>query len=232
VRGKKISMIFQDPLSSLDPCYTVEDQIGEALISHGMITHKTEIPGRVLELLKSVGIPHPEQRLNSFPHELSGGMSQRVMIAIAIACRPDLLIADEPTTALDVTVQAQILALIGKLREERKMGLILVSHDLGMISQHTDRIAVMYAGEVVEEGKSAEILASPKHPYTKALLKSSPGLAEGNSKRLATISGMVPDLRDRPLGCQFSPRCTQVQEACRASNIPLDSKSNSRCLFV
>jgi len=234
IRGAQISMIFQDPMSSLDPCYTVFQQIAETIKIHENLSEQ-KIKERVLELLSLVGIPDPVSRLNSYPHELSGGMSQRVMIAIAIACRPKILIADEPTTALDVTVQAQILTLLKKIKKETGMALILVSHDLGIVSQNTDETIVMYAGEIVESGPSSEILKSPKHPYTQGLLNSLPARykVNNNSKRLPSIPGLVPDLRLRPNGCQFSPRCSYAESDCKVNRVELSQDFNRsvRCLF-
>jgi len=233
IRGAQISMIFQDPMSSLDPCYTVFDQIAEALQIHENLS-KQQIKDRVLLLLGKVGIPDPVSRLNAYPHELSGGMSQRVMIAMAIACRPKILIADEPTTALDVTVQAQILKLIQDLKKETGMSLILVSHDLGVVSQNTEKLIVMYAGEIVEIGPSKEILQSPSHPYTLGLLNSLPArhLHQSESFRLPSIHGVVPDLRQRPQGCPFSPRCSLATAACQGS-IEVIQRSGRmiRCLY-
>ena len=235
LRGSKIAMIFQDPISSLNPCYTVQDQIAEALKIHENLTGRGA-RDRVLELLNLVGIPDPQARLRNFPHELSGGMSQRVMIAMAMACRPELLIADEPTTALDVTIQSQILSLLQKLRKEQGMSLILVSHDLGVIAQNTDQICVMYAGEVVENGSSDQILRDPQHPYTKALLRSLPALQKATSEdfRLPQIPGQVLSLSHRVPGCQFQDRCEQVQENCRESSISLRHQKGRdvRCLWT
>lgn len=234
LRGAEISMIFQDPMTSLNPCFTVEYQIGEVLRFHQGLS-KSQVRGRVIELLQQVGIPDPQARLNNYPHELSGGMSQRVMIAMAIACNPKILIADEPTTALDVTIQKQILSLLDTLRKERKMSLILVSHDLGIIAQSTDRILVMYAGEVVEEGKSAQVIGAPTHPYTEGLLKCLPGMYahEARNFRLPTIPGIVPNLADRPQGCQLSPRCPYKKSNCEAGPIEIRqvNDKNVRCLY-
>ncbi len=222
IRGGKISMIFQDPMSSLNPCFDVEYQISEVLKIHQNL-HGSSLRDRVLELLASVGIPDPQSRLKAYPHELSGGMSQRVMIAMAIACSPKILIADEPTTALDVTIQKQILQVLQKLRREKKMSLVLVSHDLGVIAQNTDRIIVMYAGEVVEEGLSKNVIQHPVHPYTQGLLKSLPAryAREGKSFRLPTIPGIVPHLGQRPPGCQLSPRCPIKELSCEANPIQI-----------
>lgn len=235
LRGAEISMIFQDPMSSLNPCFTVEDQIGEVLRVHEGLA-KSQVRGRTVELLQQVGIPDPQSRLKTFPHELSGGMSQRVMIAMAIACNPKLLIADEPTTALDVTIQKQILSLLQKLRKEKQMALILVSHDLGVIAQNTDHLLVMYAGEIVEEGKSSEIIRKPVHPYTEGLLKCLPGMYshEGRQFRLPTIPGIVPNLANRPTGCQLSPRCAYKKPSCEEGSIqiqPVANERKARCLY-
>jgi dipeptide transport system ATP-binding protein len=229
LRGSQISMIFQDPMSSLNPCFNVQDQIGEVLKIHqGLST--VQIRERVIELLQQVGIPDPQSRLKNFPHELSGGMSQRVMIAMAIACNPSILIADEPTTALDVTIQKQILQLLQKLRKEKKMSLILVSHDLGVIAQNTDRILVMYAGEIVEEGKSLDVMKNPNHPYTEGLLKCLPAMhvQEGKDFRLPTISGIVPNLMKRPKGCQLHPRCSYKIAECESHDIKIETIGDRR----
>lgn len=233
IRGAQISMIFQDPMSSLNPCFTVEDQIIEALLIHKRYRSRQEAKNQTLQLLKLVGIPDAENRLKAYPHELSGGMSQRVMIAMAMACQPKLVIADEPTTALDVTIQSQILSLLQKLRKETKMSMILVSHDLGLIAENTDRILVMYAGEVVEVGSTQDVLKAPKHPYTQALLRSLPSLHERVDEhfRLPIIPGMVPDLRARPKGCQFSPRCDRRQSICDEGHIFLKENAKSTRSF-
>lgn len=234
IRGVKIAMIFQDPMTSLNPCYSVEEQIGEVLKIHEGKSGAAA-RDRVLELLNMVGIPDPQQRLGSYPHELSGGMSQRVMIAMAMACRPQLLIADEPTTALDVTIQAQILRLLGELRRQHQMSMILVSHDLGVIGQNTDRICVMYAGEVVEQGTSEEVLKFPRHPYTRALLESLPAvhLDAGPGFRLPQIPGQVMSLNNRVRGCQFQDRCKFVKDICRGGPIAMKSygSQQARCVL-
>jgi len=229
IRGAEISMIFQDPMSSLNPCFNVEHQISEVLKIHQNIP-KESMREKVIELLSQVGIPDPQSRLKAFPHELSGGMSQRVMIAMAIACSPKILIADEPTTALDVTIQKQILSLLQKLRREKKMSLILVSHDLGVIAQNTDRLLVMYAGEIVEEGRSMDVIQRPTHPYTEGLLKCLPGLHAHETKdfRLPTITGMVPHLGQRPVGCQLSPRCSYKDSRCDQAKVSLTQLSADR----
>lgn len=216
LRGGDLAMIFQDPMTSLNPSFTVGFQIKEALKQHGL--GKGDLDARAADLLKQVGIPDPALRLKSYPHQLSGGMSQRVMIAMAIACSPKLLIADEPTTALDVTIQAQILALLKQIQKERNMGLILITHDIGVVAQMADDILVMYAGHAMELGPKEEVIRNPRHPYTQALLASLPGshgLGEFRS-RLPTIPGLVPDLLKRPAGCQLSPRCLYADEKCRA----------------
>ncbi|HHW7508210.1 TPA: dipeptide ABC transporter ATP-binding protein [Mannheimia haemolytica] len=213
--GADVSMIFQDAMTSLNPSYTVGYQIMEALKVHqgGSKASRRE---RAIELLTMVGIPDPESRLEVYPHQLSGGMSQRVMIAMAIACRPKLLIADEPTTALDVTIQAQIIDLLLELQRKENMALILITHDLALVAESAHRIIVMYAGQVVEEGKAAEIFSSPLHPYTQALLKALPEFAEGKS-RLQSLPGVVPGKYDRPQGCLLNPRCPYATEKCRTA---------------
>lgn len=214
IRGGRLAMIFQDPMTSLNPSFTVGFQLEEAMRVHGV---KGNLRERAIEMLKLVGIPDPVERLSSYPHQLSGGMSQRVMIAMAIACSPEFLIADEPTTALDVTIQAQILALLRKVQKERKMGLILITHDIGVVAQMADDILVMYAGHAMEMGPKDEVIRRPRHPYTKALLASLPAshTQNGFRSRLPTISGLVPDLLKRPTGCQLNPRCEFAGDDCR-----------------
>lgn len=211
--GADVAMIFQDPMTSLNPAYTVGFQIMEALKTHEGGTKKAR-KDRTLELLKLVGIPDPESRIDVYPHQLSGGMSQRVMIAMAIACRPKLLIADEPTTALDVTIQAQIMELLLELQKKECMSLILITHDLALVAEAADRIIVMYAGQIVEEGTAKDIFREPKHPYTQALLRSLPEFAEGKS-RLESLQGVVPGKYDLPTGCLLNPRCPYATEYCR-----------------
>ena len=211
--GADVAMIFQDPMTSLNPAYTVGFQIMEALKTHEGGTKKAR-KDRTLELLRLVGIPDPESRIDVYPHQMSGGMSQRVMIAMAIACRPKLLIADEPTTALDVTIQAQIMELLLKLQKKECMSLFLITHDLALVAEAADRIIVMYAGQIVEEGTAKDIFREPKHPYTQALLRSLPEFAEGKS-RLASLQGVVPGKYDRPTGCLLNPRCPYATEYCR-----------------
>ena len=218
LRGADVAMIFQDPMSSLNPCYTVGEQILETIQAHEGGTRGSR-RDRALELLRQVGIPAPEERLNAYPHQLSGGMSQRVMIAMAIACRPKLLIADEPTTALDVTIQAQILDLLRNLQKDRGMSLILITHDLGVVAEMADRVVVMYAGQIVETGNAREVIENPRHPYTRSLLNSLPAshYALEHRAKLPSIPGLVPDLTRRPPGCQLSPRCALVDEGCRVA---------------
>ncbi len=210
--GKQISMIFQEPMTSLNPCFTVGFQLGEALKTHLQMDRK-ERRERSLDLLNQVGIPEPQKRLSAFPHQLSGGMSQRVMIAMAIACRPRLLIADEPTTALDVTIQAQILDLLLKLQEDTNMALVLITHDMGVVAETAKRVMVMYAGQQVEQQDIKGLFTDPHHPYTSALLAALPERAE--SRRLPSIAGVVPGQFDRPQGCLFSPRCRYATELCQ-----------------
>ncbi len=205
IRGNRISMIFQQPQSSLNPVFRIGNQIEEVIVLHQDV-NKQEAGKRVIELLRMVGIPEPEERANSYPHELSGGMAQRVMIAMALACVPELLIADEPTTALDVTIQAQILDLMRNLRTQMDTSIILITHDLGVVAEMCDRVNVMYAGRIVEEAQIVELFQNPKHPYTAALIGSTPVLGESD-KELTTIPGSVPNLINLPPGCKFAPRC-------------------------
>jgi len=211
--GKEISMIFQEPMTSLNPCFTVGFQLGEALKTHLRMDRK-ERRERSLDLLNLVGIPEPVKRLSAFPHQLSGGMSQRVMIAMAIACNPRLLIADEPTTALDVTIQAQILDLLLKLQDETNMALVLITHDMGVVAETAERVVVKYAGQQVEQQDIKGLFSNPHHPYTSALLAALPERAV--SKLLPSIAGVVPGQFDRPKGCLFSPRCGFVTDLCRS----------------
>ena len=214
ITGKDMAMIFQEPMSSLNPCFTVGFQLMEALGTHLELDRAAQ-RSRAIELLSDVGIPAPEQRLSAWPHQLSGGMSQRVMIAMAIACKPKLLIADEPTTALDVTIQAQILDLLLTLQRETGMALVLITHSMGVVAETAERVSVHYAGQKVEEQEVAGLFASPRHPYTAALLSALPERA--HSRRLPAIPGVVPGQFDRPPGCLFAPRCTLVQDICRAT---------------
>jgi dipeptide transport system ATP-binding protein len=212
--GKQMAMIFQEPMTSLNPCFTVGFQIGETLSTH-LGLGRSQRKARTIELLDQVGIPEPAKRLNAFPHQLSGGMSQRVMIAMAIACNPKLLIADEPTTALDVTIQAQILDLLTRLGRETGMGLVLITHDMGVVAETSERVIVQYAGQQVEEATTLDLFDDPHHPYTSALLAALPERA--TEERLPSIPGMVPGQWDRPKGCLFAPRCAHAFDLCRTT---------------
>ncbi|HKU97612.1 MAG TPA: ABC transporter ATP-binding protein [Vineibacter sp.] len=214
LRGKRISMVFQEPLSALNPCFTIGDQIGEVFVAHGDGAGAAT-RARVLDLLKLVHIPDPEGILRRYPHEISGGMRQRAMIAMALAYTPDLLIADEPTTALDVTIQAQVLNLIDRLRRELKLAVILITHDIGIVAQYTDRVAVMYGGRIVETGPAEALLSAPRHPYTIGLLASVPRLgARRPGERLQEIPGTVPSITEILPGCRFAPRCAHRMSRC------------------
>jgi len=217
IRGAEIGFIFQEPMTALNPVYNIGDQIAEALLVHHKGTH-AEARERTIELLEAVKIPEPARRLRDYPHQLSGGMRQRVLIAMALACQPLLLIADEPTTALDVTIQAEILDLLHEMKEKFHLALLLITHDLGVVAGHVDRVAVMYAGKIVEEGPMRQIFDSPKHPYTQGLLDSIPGGAPG--QRLRAIEGTVPNLAHLPPGCPFEPRCPKRFELCPTAPPP------------
>jgi peptide/nickel transport system ATP-binding protein len=216
IRGARISMIFQEPMTALNPVFTVGNQIAEVLTTHQKSTKKLALDAAV-DLLRSVGIPSPEKRVDEYPHQLSGGMRQRVMIAMAIACKPSLILADEPTTALDVTIQAHILELLGRIQSEMDMAMILVTHDLGLIAERAHDVAVMYAGRIVEQAETGELFAEPLHPYTRGLMASIPKPGGEGRKRLRTIPGSVPRLRDLPAGCSFAARCDGRTGKCDAA---------------
>jgi oligopeptide/dipeptide ABC transporter ATP-binding protein len=213
IRGRRIAMIFQEPMTSLNPVFTIGDQIGEAILIHEN-PGKEELRRRCIQLLRDVGIPSPEQRVKDYPHQLSGGQRQRVMIAMALACNPDLVIADEPTTALDVTIQAQILSLFRELKKKREMSLLYITHDLGVVSKIADRIYVMYAGVIAEQGTVTHIFREPRHPYTQALLASLPSRSK-RGQILHSIPGTVPNPAFKPAGCPFHPRCPYAIDPCR-----------------
>jgi dipeptide transport system ATP-binding protein len=214
INGKEIAMIFQEPMTSLNPCFTVGWQLTEALRTHVKMD-KAEASSRAVALMDEVGIPAASERLGAYPHQFSGGMAQRVMIAMALACSPKLLIADEPTTALDVTIQAQILDLLVRLQKEKGMGLVLITHSMGVVAETADRVSVQYAGQKVEEQDVRNLFAHPRHPYTAALLSALPERA--TNKLLPSIKGVVPGQFDRPQGCLFSPRCTYATDLCRST---------------
>jgi oligopeptide/dipeptide ABC transporter ATP-binding protein len=220
IRGKEISMIFQEPMTSLNPVYTVGEQIAEAVRHHEGLGQKAAM-ARALEMLELVGIPEAARRISDYPHQMSGGMRQRVMIAIALACNPKLLIADEPTTALDVTIQAQILELMNELGERLGMAIMLITHDLGVVAEMCDDVAVMYAGRVVERGPVDEVFSSPQHPYTEALLQSIPLLGMTQAEPLRVIRGTVPSPLNWPQGCRFEPRCDYAFDRCAVEDPPL-----------
>ncbi len=213
VRGNEIAMIFQDPMTSLNPVYTVGDQIVEAIVTHEQAS-KQEAKRRAVELLRQVGIPNPQERVDDYPHQFSGGMRQRAMIAMALSCNPDVLIADEPTTALDVTIQAQILELLDRLRADFDSAVILITHDLGVVAEVADEIFVMYAGRIVERASKRQLFYDPQHPYTWGLLGSIPRLDRPKPKKLASIEGMPPSLINLPQGCKFRPRCPHAFDKC------------------
>ena len=215
VRGNKISMIFQEPMTALNPVKKIGKQLTEVFELHFPEMSKEQMAARCVELLEQVGIPSPEQRVKEYPHQLSGGMRQRAMIAMALACEPDILIADEPTTALDVTIQAQILELMEELQKKSEMSILFITHDLGVIAELCDDVIVMYAGRVVEAASVETIFENPKHPYTKGLLSSIPRLEDKAKTKLSTIEGMVPSLADMPKGCRFENRCTVSEERCK-----------------
>ena len=214
IRGKNIAVIFQDPMTALNPVQTVAQQIGEVLRIHFPEQSPKEHGQRILELLREVGIPAPEARLSAYPHQLSGGMRQRVMIAMALACEPDLLIADEPTTALDVTIQSQIVRLLKGLQAKNGMAMLFITHDLALVSQVSDHIAVMYAGKIAEYGKARDVFATPHHPYTQSLLAALPGIHHQAKSPLIALEGQVPAIENMPSGCRFANRCRYVAELC------------------
>jgi oligopeptide/dipeptide ABC transporter ATP-binding protein len=233
IRGREISMIFQEPMTSLNPVYTIGDQIMEAIIEHADISKK-EAKDKTIEMLKTVSISNPESRFNDYPHQLSGGMLQRVMIAMALIFKPKLLIADEPTTALDVTVQRQILELMKNLVDQFDMTLLLITHDFGLVAEYADYVSVMYAGEIIEEASTIDIFDHPAHPYTRGLLKSVPSYGKNKSENLYAISGSVPDLTNLPKGCAYYDRCERREDQCLKEKPELESiKENhlKRCFF-
>ena len=226
IRGNKIAMIFQEPMTSLNPIHPVGKQIAESVLLHSKATKK-EAMARALQLLELCGIPDPEQRMKEYPHQLSGGMRQRVMIAIALACDPELLIADEPTTALDVTIQAQILQLMKDLKKDRDMSIIMITHDLGIVYDFCDRVVVVYTGEVVESAPVKALFQEPLHPYTEGLIGALPRLGRP-TERLEAIEGMVPDAGEMPQGCHFHPRCKYATDRCRREHPPLTTLPDGR----
>lgn len=235
IRGAQISMIFQEPMTSLNPVFTIGAQIDEVFKIHFPQLTSKEVQNRSIEMLKKVGIPAPEQRYHEYPHQLSGGMRQRVMIAIAMSCNPKLLIADEPTTALDVTIQAQILDLIRNMKTENGASVILITHDLGVVAEMCDEVAVMYAGKIIEYGSVEEIFYRPKHHYTRGLLDSIPHFETGQRmEKLNTIQGVVPHLLNLPQGCRFHDRCPRAEARCKESHPPLESTNGTHqaaCYF-
>lgn len=220
IRGNEIAMIFQEPMTSLDPVYTIGNQIMESIILHQRM-RKKEARNKAIEMLRAAGIPAPEQRVDEYPHQVSGGMRQRAMIAMALSCNPSLLIADEPTTALDVTIQAQVLGLMNNLRTQFKAAILFITHNLGVIAKMADDVVVMYLGKIVESGAVRNIFHDPSHPYTKGLMNSIPSLATTRQERLIPIKGVVPDPFEFPHGCGFEPRCPNAMEICKTQSPPL-----------
>ena len=229
VRGNRIAMIFQEPMTSLNPIHPIGKQIAESVLLHNPKATKKQAMARALELLELCGIPDPQQRIKEYPHQLSGGMRQRVMIAIALACDPDLLIADEPTTALDVTIQAQILDLMKDIKRNRDTSIIMITHDLGIVYDFCDKVAVFYTGEVVEYAPVKDLFDHPLHPYTEGLIQAIPRLGHP-TRRLDAIEGMVPDAGDMPQGCHFHPRCKYATERCRQEHPALVERPDGRCV--
>lgn len=224
IRGNDISMIFQEPMTALNPVLKISTQMVDVIRNHNKVS-KAEAKERAIDMLRTVGIPAPEQRVNEYPHQLSGGMRQRVMIAMALSCKPSLLLADEPTTALDVTIQAQVMKEMVRLQKELNMAVVLVTHDLGVVAESCKRVVVMYCGEVIEQGRVEDIFANPKHPYTQGLLKSIPIVRDKKIPRLPTIEGVVPDLFHLPNGCRFADRCEKVSAPCQQSSPKLLGES-------
>jgi peptide/nickel transport system ATP-binding protein len=226
IRGARIAMIFQEPMTALNPLHTISKQIAEPLVLHQNLSN-TQAQSRALELLERVQLPRAKERLNAYPHQLSGGQRQRVMIAIALACGPDLLIADEPTTALDVTIQKEVLQLIRDLVREEGMGLLLISHNLGLMQDQVEEVMVMYGGNIIESAKTNDLFAHHKHPYTQGLFASRPRMGLARGTRLATIPGVVPQLKDLPAGCAFADRCSKVMAQCRIAMPALKTISDN-----
>ena len=235
IRGSGISMIFQDPMTALNPVFTVGYQINESLLYHKMAKNKTEAKEQSIRLLKDMGIPLPEKRVDEYPYQFSGGMCQRAMIAMAMSCQPKVLIADEPTTALDVTIQAQIFELMLQLKNEKDAAILLITHDMGVVAELADNVAVMYMGNIVESGDAEAVLTRSAHPYTKALIQSIPVLGRGKKQDLQPIKGSTPDPYHRPKGCQFAPRCAYATELCQAEmpdEVEIEPGHKCRCFFA
>ncbi len=228
IRGKDISIIFQEPMTSLNPVYRIQRQLEEMIKLHQPELSKAELHEKGIDILRRVGIPEPEERIRVFPHQLSGGLRQRVMIAIALASNPKLLIADEPTTALDVTIQAQIIELLKEIQKEMQMSILLITHDFGVVSQMADRVSVMYAGKIVEEGEMKDVFEHPLHPYTKMLIMSIPGIKVKRGGRLETIDGAVPNPLNFPPGCRFYPRCPFASERCKREEPPMRARGDRK----
>lgn len=235
IRGNGISMIFQDPMTALNPVFTVGYQINEALLYHNMARNKRDAKEKAIGLLKDMGIPLPEKRVDEYPYQFSGGMCQRAMIAMAMSCQPKVLIADEPTTALDVTIQAQIFELMLQLKNEKDAAILLITHDMGVVAELADNVAVMYMGNIVESGDAEAVLTRSVHPYTKALIQSIPVLGRGKKQDLQPIKGSTPDPYHRPKGCQFAPRCAYATELCQAEmpdEVEIEPGHKCRCFFA